>query len=305
MAQPPSFPFYAGDWIAGTATLSLEAKGAYIDLLAHQWNSHEGVPGADPVALSRIIRASKADAKRVWAELSGKFVLQPDGTYRNARVEREREAKARYHEAKRRNGEKGGRPRSTEQPTEGRTDRVTETKPTGYPPSPSPSPSVPTEQRDARADAPTRTERASRPNPYAHAQVKAPNGRVFWEGPIFDIPDGWAVKALKASNGKAVGSDVVKFAQALTAKLERDGAEAPAQGFLAWLDAEWAAYRQPAVRDGYRPASEFIEEQKRVAAEVAAEEAAAKANGTYRSLAQIMADARAARAAERKAATHG
>lgn len=118
--------------------------------------------------------------------------------------------------------------------------------------------------------------RAHRPNPYAHAQVQAPNGRVFWEGPIFSIPDGWARRVLKASNGKAVGSDVVKFAQSLTAKLERDGGEVPVAGFLGWLDAEWAAYRQPAVSDGYRPAAEWIE-QNRKDAELACSAEEAKA----------------------------
>ena len=105
-------------------------------------------------------------------------------------------------------------------------------------------------------------ERLHRPNPYAHAQMRAPNGNAFWQGPIFDIPDGWARKALKASNGKAAGSTIVLFAQALTARLQRDGSEAPAQNFLGWLDTEWAAYRQPATSSGYTPASEVIARQQ-------------------------------------------
>lgn len=240
--QPPSFPFYTGDWIAGTATMSLADKGAYIDCLAHQWGSDEGVPGDDPVSLARIIRATPAEARRVWAVIGRKFDKSDDGLYRNARVERERATKARYYASKSENGSKGGRPVKTE------------TKPIGLAPSPSPSPSVPNG---------TASTRPARPNPYAHAQVQAPNGRVFWEGPIFSIPDGWARRVLNASNGKAVGSDVVKFAQALTAKLQRDGGEAPTAGFLGWLDTEWAAYRQPAVSDGYRPASEWIEQNRK------------------------------------------
>lgn len=97
-----------------------------------------------------------------------------------------------------------------------------------------------------------------KPKPYAHALIPKRDMSAFWEGALFNVPGHWAAKALKASNGKAAGSDVVKFAQQLTAKLERDGGEVPVAGFLGWLDTEWAAYRQPAVSDGYRPAAEWI-----------------------------------------------
>lgn len=104
---------------------------------------------------------------------------------------------------------------------------------------------------------------APKPRPYTHALLPKRDLGAFWEGPIFNIPDGWARRVLKASNGKAVGSDVVKFAQQLTAKLERDGGEVPVAGFLGWLDTEWAAYRQPAVSDGYRPAAEWIAQNRK------------------------------------------
>lgn len=290
MAQPPSFPLYVQDFLTGTMALSPAERGVYVDCLCYQWEVG-GVPGDDFERLARVMRCTVAEARRMWPVIASKFQRSEDGLYRNARLESVREEKRVWHESRQKNGARGGRPPKQETTSEPSGNLVVNL----VVPSSSSSSSVPTEQRA----------RAVRPNPYAHAQMKAPNGRVFWEGPIFDIPDGWAVKALKASNGKAVGSDVVKFAQALTAKLERDGAEAPANGFLGWLDAEWAAYRQPAVRDGYRPAQEFIDEQKRVAAEVAAEEAAMKANGTYRTFAQIVSDDRAKRAAERKAAANG
>lgn len=300
MAQHPSFPLYVQDFLTGTMALSPAERGVYVDCLCYQWEVG-GVPGDDMERLARVMRCTVAEARRAWPVIASKFSKGEDGLYWNARLESVREEKRVWHESRKKNGARGGRPPKQETTSEPSENLVVNL----VVPSSSSSSSVPTEQRDARADALTRTERASRPNPYAHAQVKAPNGRVFWEGPIFDIPDGWAVKALKASNGKAVGSDIVKFARALTERLQRDGAEAPSQGFLAWLDAEWASYRRPAVPDGLRPASEFIEEQKRIAAVVAAEEAEAKANGTYRSLAQIVADSRAARAAERKAAANG
>ena len=233
MPQPPSFPFYAGDWIAGTATLGLAEKGAYIDCLAHQWTSGDGVPGDDPVALARIVRSTPAEARKVWAAIGRKFTKGDDGLYRNPRIERERETKARYYQSKSENGSKGGRPRKSD------------TKPIGLAPSPSPSPSEPTVQTTARATSsgPERTFRAKRPNPYAHALIQAPNGRMFWEGQIFDIPHEWARKALKASNGRVTDADLREFANDLTAKLQREGGEAPSLGFLGWLDAQWDAWR--------------------------------------------------------------
>ncbi len=254
MAQPPSFPFYPADWVLGTLTFSLAEDGAYLRLIMHQWHAGS-VPGDDLKALARIMRVSERDAAAAWRVVSAKFVRGDDGLWRNTRLEKQRAEKAMYHEAQRANGRKGGRPKANPDETHG----LTQTKPTGSERvNPDESLSL------ALVPVPTEpTERAARPTPYGHALVQAPNGRVFWQGPIFDIPDGWARKALKASNGKAVGSDVVKFAQALTAKLERDKAEAPSQGFLGWLDAEWAAYRQPAVSDGYRPASEWIAQNRK------------------------------------------
>lgn len=252
MAQPPSFPFYPADWLLGTLTFSLAEDGAYLRLIMHQWNAGS-VPGDDLAAVARILRVTEREARPIWATIAAKFVRGDDGLWRNARVEKQRAEKVRYHEAKRANGQKGGRPPANREQTEA--------KPTGFI-SPNRDESlslalvsVPTEQRE-RAP-------ATRPNPYAHAQMQAPNGRVFWEGPIFSIPDGWARRVLKASNGKAVGSDVVMFAQQLTAKLQRDGGEVPVSGFLGYLDAEWAAYRQPAVSDGYRPAAEWIAQNRK------------------------------------------
>lgn len=254
MAQPPSFPFYPADWLLGTLTFSLAEDGAYLRLVMHQWNAGS-VPGDDLAAVARILRVTEREARPIWATISAKFVRGEDGLWRNTRVEKQRAEKVRYHEAQAEKGRRSAERRANHGTNHGSTTVDPRLQPEGQP-EPNLSlalVSVPTEQK----------ERAPRPNPYAHAQMQAPNGRVFWEGPIFSIPDGWARRVLKASNGKAVGSDVVKFAQQLTAKLERGGGEAPTAGFLGWLDTEWAAYRQPAVSDGYRPASEWIEQNRK------------------------------------------
>lgn len=268
MAQPPSFPFYAGDWIAGTATLSLEAKGAYIDLIAHQWNANEGVPGDDLVALSRIIRGSKSDAKRLWPMIASKFVLQPDGTYRNARVEHEREAKARYYEAKRRNGEKGGRPRVTETPPHGRTGRVTEAKPTGYPPSPSLSVTTVTERASARPRLGDPFGQKTDVNAAAHIIV----------GPeqIVSVPAGWATKACREY--RLTLADIETFAAWASKVVQREGFEDGGKR-LPWLDGLLARWRGSRAEDAEMAKAlertrAFLAEQDAHQRAVLAEEAA-------------------------------
>lgn len=140
-------------------------------------------------------------------------------------------------------------------------------------------------------------EPATKPARYQHALVKKRDLSAFWEGPIFNIPGHWATKAIKASNGKAFSSDVVRFAQALTARLEREDGEAPTENFLGWLDTEWAAFHRPKVSDGYRSVSELLEQQAREQAARDAEEAAAKAAGTYQSPSEILRSSRLGRAA--------
>lgn len=237
MAQPPSFPLYVQDYLTGTMSLTPAERGVYVDCLCYQWEV-AGVPGDDPSRLALVMRTSPAEARKLWAVVKTKFERCEDGLYRNTRLERERVAKKKWHETRQANGAKGGRPPKQQ----------TSSEPSGYEipnhmvPSSSSSSSEPTVQ-DSRGPAPVGPERPRRPNPYAHAQVQAPNGRAFWEGPIFSIPHEWARKTLAAANGRAAGSTIVLFATALTERLQRDGGEAPTKGFLGWLDAEWTAHR--------------------------------------------------------------
>lgn len=266
MAQPPSFPFYVGDYLTGTMSMKPAERGVYVDCLCYQWEV-DGVPGDDPDRLAQVMRCSPADARKFWTVVRRKFERGDDGLYRNARLERERESKKKWHETRQANGAKGGRPPKHE----------TSREPSGSEngnhmvPSSSPSPSEPTVQTETRAPAPDGPGRRTRPNPYAHAVVQAPNGRAFWEGPIFSIPHEWARKTLAAANGKAAGSTIVLFATALTERLQREGGEAPTKGFLGWLDTEWTAYRQPSAPSPYAPAEAVIAEMRAVSASIAAE----------------------------------
>lgn len=75
MAKDPAFLFYSKDWIEGTAEMTHEEKGVYIDLLAHQ---HQGgsLP-SDIKRLALVARLSLSEFLRIWeAGLSEKFIPQ-------------------------------------------------------------------------------------------------------------------------------------------------------------------------------------------------------------------------------------
>jgi uncharacterized protein YdaU (DUF1376 family) len=107
--QAPAFLFYAKDFLAGTVTMSLQARGAYITLLAYEWD-HGCVPAA-PSAVGRILGLTTAQAGKLWPELADKFALDSDGQWRNARLEAERSKQAERRAAQAHNGRLGGRPK--------------------------------------------------------------------------------------------------------------------------------------------------------------------------------------------------
>lgn len=74
------FPFYASDFVLGTATMSPAAVGCYIRLLCHEWEC--GPLSSDPKAIERIAPGSR----RVWEEIAPKFV-ERDGKLVNERLE--------------------------------------------------------------------------------------------------------------------------------------------------------------------------------------------------------------------------
>lgn len=100
--KSPSFQFYANDFLSGTLALSLEECGAYVTLLAYQWD-HGSVPDGH-VARARICRCSAAQAKRVWTAIVGKFQQGPEGAWRNARLESERQKQDAYRQLQRNKG---------------------------------------------------------------------------------------------------------------------------------------------------------------------------------------------------------
>jgi uncharacterized protein YdaU (DUF1376 family) len=124
MAQPaPAFSFYAKDFLLGTVTMSLAERGAYITLLAFQWDNGS-VPN-DSIGRARVLSCPSKQADALWSRLRVKFEQGADGHWRNRRLEMEREKQAERRAALVANGAKGGRPPKNQKVS--RSDNQTET----------------------------------------------------------------------------------------------------------------------------------------------------------------------------------
>lgn len=105
MSKPPAFQFYAGDWLASTATLSLQAKGAYIGCLSWSWVNGP-LPESEETR-ARLIGVSRTQARRIWDEISPFWTKGPDGWF-NGRLERMRQERAEYRASQAAKGRRGG-----------------------------------------------------------------------------------------------------------------------------------------------------------------------------------------------------
>lgn len=146
--ESPAFSFYAKDFLMGTATMSLAARGAYITLLAYQWD-RGSVPGT-AVELARVWGCTTLLAKKLWVIVGARFVQGEDGQWRNARLELERQKQAARREALATNGRRGSDSRwQGHGPAIGKAiaPPLASTSQGDGLPSPSPSPSVVKERR--------------------------------------------------------------------------------------------------------------------------------------------------------------
>lgn len=107
MASSPAFSFYAKDFLAGTATMSLEEVGAYVKLLAYQWDAGS-IPDS-PRERTRILGCTAGQQRVVWLKLAAKFTQVGDA-YQNPRLEEERRKQIERRQRLSDNGKKGGRP---------------------------------------------------------------------------------------------------------------------------------------------------------------------------------------------------
>lgn len=95
MAKDPAFLFYPGDWLGGTMGMTLEEKGAYLELLIMQWNC------------GRIANASakKLVGEELWHRLAHKFSADGSGFF-NHRLEHEKEKRKKHSEKQSLNAKK-------------------------------------------------------------------------------------------------------------------------------------------------------------------------------------------------------
>lgn len=105
MGSSPAFSFYAKDFLTGTATMTLAERGAYVSLLAYQWDSGSVPAGAKERA--RIMGCTAAEERRVWAKLVTKFAYVDD-SFKNTRLEEERAKQIERRQKLAANGSKGG-----------------------------------------------------------------------------------------------------------------------------------------------------------------------------------------------------
>lgn len=110
MAQPPAFQFYASDYLSSSKVqrMSLEAEGAYIRLLAYNWQ--DGSIPADIDQLARMCKVTSRKMAVLWSDyLKDCFVLvdAEPGKYVNVRLEEVRANMAEYRSKQSVNGKTG------------------------------------------------------------------------------------------------------------------------------------------------------------------------------------------------------
>ena len=83
----PMMPFFVGDYITGTRSLTLQERGAYTDLLFQEWAI--GPLPKEPARLASLLGCTTRTLERLWKVIGSKFEEAPDG-YINRRLESER-----------------------------------------------------------------------------------------------------------------------------------------------------------------------------------------------------------------------
>ena len=92
MSKDPAFLFYPNDWIGGTMGMTLEEKGAYIELLMMQFN--RGHMTSHMIGLI---------VGQLWDKVKDKFEVDDKGLYFNRRLDEESEKRKRFTESRRNN----------------------------------------------------------------------------------------------------------------------------------------------------------------------------------------------------------
>lgn len=80
---------WVNDYIAGTRSMTLAERGAYIDLILFEWARGGALPN-DHKLLAKLLGVSLRDFEGAWEGVAEKFERVPGGGLANPRCERER-----------------------------------------------------------------------------------------------------------------------------------------------------------------------------------------------------------------------
>jgi len=117
MAKDPAFLFYPNDYMGGTLGMTLEEKGAYMELLILQFNKGH-------FTIEQAKKLLNGSFERLWEVVKEKFVEDETHGFFNERLEEEKNKRKKFNIKQKERGSKGGRPKKN--PDE------TRTKPGGY-----------------------------------------------------------------------------------------------------------------------------------------------------------------------------
>jgi uncharacterized protein YdaU (DUF1376 family) len=109
--KAPAFQFYAGDYLSDQRIMlmSLEARGAYIQLLCHQWL--EGSIPEDMGSLACLCGVTKIKMKKIWTEIGNHFVVDDEKKLKNPRLDGQRSDDEKWRADKSAAGRKGAESR--------------------------------------------------------------------------------------------------------------------------------------------------------------------------------------------------
>lgn len=85
MGKDPAFLFYPGDWLGGTIGMTLEEKGAYMELLMLQFN--RGHMTTDMIGQT---------VGHLWVKVQDKFIQDSNGLWYNVRLDKEKDKRKNF-----------------------------------------------------------------------------------------------------------------------------------------------------------------------------------------------------------------
>jgi uncharacterized protein YdaU (DUF1376 family) len=92
MAKDPAVLWYPGDWISGTHGMTLEEKGAYMELLMMQFNRGHMTTHM----IGQVVG-------QVWGQIKHKFLVDNEGNWYNERLDIEKEKRKSFTNSRKNN----------------------------------------------------------------------------------------------------------------------------------------------------------------------------------------------------------